>query len=151
MNINVKGGLKATMMGVFLIAAFVMSACGVIATSQPQYEQAGRPFKGTAESMWAENAGEEIKPTGFSVDVDLVGPLHGPSPKASNFDAIGRVGTKCIAEFVEGMPGSNESLITILYIEKGDYMVPVAAHDGSEGNVAGANRLIAYFKSQCGT
>ena len=149
-----KGGLRALMVGITLICAFVITACGndmvTVAIPQSQYMQAGLPFKGSVESVWTEQAGNEIKSSGFTVDIDLKGPFHGPKPKGSNFSAISQFGTNCVAVFVEGMPNSDESLMTTLYIEQGSYMVPWAAQSGSEATASGANRLIAHFKNQCG-
>jgi hypothetical protein len=160
-NINVKVGRTALMTGITLIAATVVAACGndsgktsvAPTTASPVYEMLPDGFmvRGNIESLWTEIAGDEIKSTGFVADVDVKRPLYGPSATAVNdFDATARVGTKCIVTFRKGMPNSNESLTTILYIETEDKMVPWAAHDGSEANIAGANRLIAHFKQQCG-
>jgi hypothetical protein len=153
-NINVKVGRKALMMGSTLIAALVIAACGndteAETMSQQKYQVAGTSVEGSTENLWAKTAGEEIEPTGFAVDLDVEGPLYSPAPKAvDRFNAVGRVGTKCIAVFTEGIHGSNESLITVLYVEDNGAMTPWAARSGSEANVSGANRLIVHFKQQC--
>lgn len=142
------------MMSVALIAASVVAACGndteAESVSQQKYEVAGFSVKGSTEELWAKTAGEEIKPTGFAVDLDVEGPLYSPSRTESDYSsALGRVGTKCIAVFTEGIEGSNESLITVLYVEDKGMMTPWAAHDGTEANTAGANRLISHFNQQC--
>lgn len=108
-------------------------------------------YEGDTESLWAEMAGEEIEPIGFVVDVEVDGPLYGPSETAGNFDAMGHVGNKCTAVFVTGMgTGEASSFGTILYVETGDEVVPWAARSSEEANVTGANELIAHFRPQCG-
>lgn len=139
------------------LTAMCLSACGegqqdVVATQLPattvQYKLV-TVTPGDIQSFWTEKIGPKIESTGFVADIDVDGPFYGPQPMGSDFDAAARVGTKCVAVFTEGMPGSNESLTTHLYAEKGDSIEDWAARDGSEANIDGANQLIANFRSQC--
>ena len=139
------------------LIAMCLSACGeaqqdVVATQLPattvQYKLV-TAIPGDIQSFWTEKIGPKIESTGFVADIDVDGPFYGPQPMGPNFDAAARVGIKCVAVFKEGMPGSDESLATHLYIEKDGNMEDWAARDGSEANIDGANRLIANFRSQC--
>lgn len=148
--------LGRMVLGAVLIA-LCFSACGegrqdVVATQLPattvQYKLV-TVTPGDIQSFWAEKIGPKIESTGFVADISVDGPLYGPRPMAHNFDAAARVGTECVAVFVEGMPGSDESLTTHLYIEKGSTIEEWAARDGTEATSEGANRLIANFSTQC--
>lgn len=167
---------RFVMTGIAIIIALVVAACGndtvngqqtatpmaspsdstVVTTTpamprakQGNYETIYAPFRGTIESVWSELAGEKIARPEFLAGVNVEGPFYGPSVTAGNWNAATRVNNKCVAVFTKGMDGSNESLITNLYVESRGLVYPWAAINGSEGNVPGANQLLADFQSQC--